>query len=57
MNKGVVGHVATHKEIINIRNAYSDYRFNKDIDKANNYRTKTILTAPIMDDDTCLGVL
>lgn len=57
MNKGIVGHVATYKDIINIRNAYSDHRFNKEIDRLNNYKTKTILAAPIMDEGTCLGVL
>lgn len=57
MNKGVAGHVATAKEVVNIRNAYSDHRFNKDVDSKSNYKTRTILAAPITDNDQCLGVL
>lgn len=49
MSRGVAGYVATHKEVVNILNAYSDSRFNKDFDLKTNYRTKTILAAPIMD--------
>ena len=50
INKGVVGHVATYKELVNIHNAYSDKRFNKDVDRVNNYKTKNILASPIMDE-------
>ena len=32
-----------------IDEAYVDPRFNKEIDKKNNYRTKTILAMPIKD--------
>jgi len=57
MNKGVAGHVATNKELVNIMNAYSDKRFNKEIDSKSNYKTKNILAAPIMDNNQCIGVL
>ena len=34
---------------VRIDNAYSDPRFNREIDKKNNYYTKTILSVPIRD--------
>ncbi len=49
MNKGIVGYVVTNNATENIEDAYKDTRFNKDIDKKNNYRTKTILCVPIRD--------
>lgn len=33
----------------NIEDAYKHPKFNKEIDKKNNYRTKTILCVPIRD--------
>eukprot|EP00347_Sterkiella_histriomuscorum_P012659 403367722 len=49
INRGIVGYVVTHNQIENIEDAYKDNRFNKDVDKKNNYRTKTILCVPIKD--------
>mmetsp|Transcript_46795 Transcript_46795/g.34262 ORF Transcript_46795/g.34262 Transcript_46795/m.34262 type:complete len:137 (-) Transcript_46795:170-580(-) len=49
MNKGIVGAVVSSSKSENIEDAYKDARFNKDVDKANNYRTKTILCVPILD--------
>ena len=45
-NKGLAGYVATTGETVNIRNAYEDDRFNKEIDKQTGYKTKTILCMP-----------
>lgn len=46
-NKGLAGHVVKTGEPINIKNAYSDNRFNKEIDLQTGYKTKTILCMPI----------
>ncbi|MFA6989283.1 MAG: HD domain-containing phosphohydrolase [Candidatus Gastranaerophilaceae bacterium] len=46
-NMGLAGHVAITGETINIKNAYVDPRFNKEIDKKTGYKTKTILCMPI----------
>ena len=46
-DKGLAGHVARTGETINIKDAYSDKRFNKSVDKKTGYRTKTILCMPI----------
>ena len=46
-DKGLAGHVVQTGETINIKDAYKDKRFNKDVDKKTGYRTKTILCMPI----------
>lgn len=46
-NVGLAGHVATTGETINIKDAYNDDRFNKEIDKKTGYTTKTILCMPM----------
>jgi len=45
--KGLAGHTVKTGESINIKDAYNDERFNKDIDKKTGYNTKTILCMPI----------
>ncbi len=46
-DKGIAGHVVKTGETINIKDAYKDKRFNRDVDKKTGYRTKTILCMPI----------
>ncbi len=46
-DKGLAGYAAQMGEIINIKDAYKDERFNSDIDKETGYKTKTILCMPI----------
>jgi len=46
-DKGLAGHVVQTGETINIKNAYVDDRFNKEIDLKTGYKTKTILCMPI----------
>lgn len=46
-NMGLAGHVAMTGETINIKDAYNDHRFNKEIDKKTGYKTKTILCMPM----------
>ncbi len=45
-NSGLAGYVAMTGETVNIKNAYNDERFNKEIDKQTGYTTKTILCMP-----------
>ena len=45
---GVAGWVATKRTHLNIKNAYHDSRFNTEIDKQTNFRTRTILCAPVL---------
>ncbi len=46
-NKGLAGHVLKTGETINIKDAYSDKRFNAAVDKETGYRTKNMLCMPI----------
>ena len=46
-DKGLAGYVAQNGEIVNIKNAYSDPRFNQDVDKETGYKTNNVLCMPI----------
>ena len=46
------------REPVNIRDAYEDDRFNKEVDAATGYRTKTVLCYPIIDsNDEVMAVI
>lgn len=47
MDKGLAGHVAMSGDMVNITDAYSDERFNKEIDIQTGYHTRNILCMPI----------
>jgi adenylate cyclase len=47
MNSGILGHVATTGEYLNIVDAYSHPLFDKEIDEPLNYQTRTMLCLPI----------
>ena len=50
-DKGLAGYVVKTGEPLNIPDAYSDPRFNPDIDKKTGYTTKTILCMPIKNNN------
>jgi GAF domain-containing protein len=52
LRAGIVGHVVTTGETINIADAYQDKRFNQEIDRRSGYRTHSILCVPIRDERT-----
>ncbi|MBI4872282.1 MAG: GAF domain-containing sensor histidine kinase [Candidatus Riflebacteria bacterium] len=57
-NVGLVGHTVTTGEILNIVAAYEDARFNRDVDTATGYRTRTILCLPLRNlSGTIVGAL
>jgi len=43
---GVAGACAMTKEVINIEDAYADHRFDRSVDEASGYRTRTVLAMP-----------
>jgi hypothetical protein len=43
--------VLSNKKTENIEDVYNDSRFNPEVDKKMNYRTKTILATPVMDNE------
>ncbi|CAM4856693.1 unnamed protein product [Rotaria socialis] len=57
MDKGIAGYVATTGKTLNIVDAYSDERFNRDIDQKTGYKTKTLLCMPIMIQGHVIGVV
>ena len=44
------GSVATTGKVVNLKDAYDDKRFNKEIDQQSGYRTKTVLCMAIHDE-------
>ena len=57
-NKGIVGACFMERKKIRIDDAYTDQRFNKEVDIKTNYRTKSILCYPLIDNDgKCFGVI
>lgn len=44
---GLAGYVAQSGEILNIRDAYQDPRFNPDVDRQTGYLTRCVLCAPV----------
>jgi adenylate cyclase len=51
MGAGIAGFVATSGQTVNIPDAYEDPRFNKEIDKQTGYQTRTILCAPLKNEN------
>lgn len=55
--RGVAGYAALSKETQIVVDAYNDYRFNSEVDKATGYLTKTILAVPLLDNhENTIGV-
>lgn len=50
-DKGLAGYVVQSGETLNITDAYSDSRFNPEVDTKTGYRTKTILCMPITNNN------
>ncbi len=57
-DKGIVGESAQNRTLINVPDCYADERFNKAIDKQTGYRTRCMLTLPLIGyEDSLIGVL
>ncbi|MBI5607683.1 MAG: GAF domain-containing protein [Deltaproteobacteria bacterium] len=44
---GIVGAVAETAQVIKLRDAYADPRFNQDVDRSTGYRTRNLLAVPL----------
>ena len=56
--RGIVGECARTRQVINVTDAYADPRFNRDVDRQTGYRTRCLLTVPLIGhDDVLVGVL
>jgi adenylate cyclase len=47
VGRGVAGYVYATGEAVNLPDAYADERFNRSVDEATGYRTRSVLTVPI----------
>ena len=57
-NKGIVGECAQTRTLINVPDCYADDRFNRAIDKKTGYRSRCMLTIPLIGyEDSLVGVL
>ena len=57
-NIGIVGACFTECRVIRIEDAYLEKKFNREIDKKKNYRTKSVLCFPLIDKEgDCFGVI
>lgn len=55
---GIVGACARDRKIINVPDCYADPRFNPEVDRRSGYRTRCMLTLPLVDHKNVLvGVL
>lgn len=55
---GIVGSCARERQVINVRDCYADPRFNPELDRQSNFRTRCMLTLPLVDHkDALVGVL
>jgi phosphoserine phosphatase RsbU/P len=55
---GLVGACARERTIINVPDCYADARFDPSVDKASGYRTRCMLTLPLVDHrDELVGVM
>ncbi|XP_074657993.1 cAMP and cAMP-inhibited cGMP 3',5'-cyclic phosphodiesterase 10A-like [Tubulanus polymorphus] len=57
IDRGIAGYVARTGEVLNIKNAYSDSRFNRDIDLKTGFTTHNILCMPIVSKGAVIGVV
>ncbi len=56
--RGIVGECARTRSVINVPEAYVDPRFNPDVDRQTGYKTRCLLTVPLVGhDDVLVGVL
>ena len=53
-DRGIIGEAGKAREVINIQDAYADERFNQAVDKKTGYRTRCILTVPLVDHESQL---
>ncbi|MFN8635033.1 MAG: response regulator [Chloroflexota bacterium] len=50
-DRGIVGHVTTTGELLNVADPYADTRFNPQVDRDTGYRTRSILCGPLRAPD------
>ena len=49
-DKGFVGACVKSKQIISVDDAYDDSRFNRSVDEATNFKTRSVMCVPVLSD-------
>ena len=49
-DKGFVGACVKSKQIISVDDAYDDSRFNRSVDEATNFKTRSVMCVPVLND-------
>ncbi len=57
LDEGIAGWVATNRKPLLIEDCYKDPRFNKEFDKKSNFRTKSMICAPMIHKENLVGVI
>jgi len=57
LGQGVVGQAAVTREPVLVNDAYNDERFYSQVDSATGFVTRSILCAPLLVQDRCIGVI
>jgi len=57
-DRGIVGESARTRRVVNVPDCYADPRFNREVDRTTGYRTRCLLTVPLVGyDDSLVGVM
>ncbi|HMS32473.1 MAG TPA: SpoIIE family protein phosphatase [Ignavibacteria bacterium] len=57
MGEGIAGWVGLNRKPLLIEDCYEDPRFNDEVDKKTNFRTKSMICAPMLRKDKLIGVI
>ena len=58
IEKGIAGECARTRKVVNVPDCYADPRFNQEIDRKTGYRTRCLITVPLVGiDDELVGVM
>ncbi|GMI13067.1 hypothetical protein TrLO_g3117 [Triparma laevis f. longispina] len=57
ISEGIAGHVARTGEVLNIKDPYSDPRFNSTADKENGFQTRSLLCVPVFQQGMVVAVI
>jgi len=57
-DQGIAGECVKSRKVVNVPDCYADPRFNREIDRTTGYRTKCLITVPLIGtDDELVGVM
>lgn len=57
LDQGIAGEAATHRKIVNVRDAQNDPRIHREADETTGFVTRSLLAVPMVDRGRLIGVL